>query len=208
MGLNANDTADLGSSWIQTFSGHKFYFQREWYESDDIYIADIVWALSRCPRYCGHTNVFYSVAQHCVLVSEEVARRGGGVLDQLIGLLHDAPEAYLADLPSPLKALCPQYKAIEDGVWARISHRFLGEVIEIPPIVKECDLALLTAEAEDCFSYAPLDNLVSRYSARADITIEPCSSEDASGLYLLRFNMLIDAYNDSCSSTEITAAAC
>lgn len=174
-----SDNSNRDSSWIQTHTGRKFFFQRESYQSDDIDIEDIAMALSRAPRYCGHTKVFYSVAQHCVLVAWEVTQRGGSLVEQIIGLLHDAPEAYLSDLPSPLKALCPEYKVIENGVWDRISHRFLGEVLPIPPIVKECDLALLTAEAEDCFDFPPLDNWVVHYAPRSKTQVVPWGSDTA-----------------------------
>lgn len=197
-----SDGVGRDSGWVQTHTGRKFHFKREWWESDDIDIEDIATALSRAPRYCGHTDVFYSVAQHCVLVCLEVAIKGGSLRDQLIGLLHDAPEAYMGDLPSPLKAMCPEYKAIEDGVWDRVSHAFLGGVYKIPPVVKQCDLALLTAEAEDCFDFEPIDNWVKYYASRAKTKVFPLDSKAAYNSYLGHFERL----QRLCESERVKAA--
>ena len=68
-----------------------------------------------------------------------------------MGLLHDATEAYLADVPKPVKQIMPDYERIEKIIWARIAHKFFGAVIELPPIVHDCDGALLAAKACDQF---------------------------------------------------------
>lgn len=81
---------------MQTRWGRAFYPLDP--RPEDIDIADIASALSKLCRYTGHTKTFYSVAQHCVLVStlvpEEHARWG---------LLHDASEAYTGDMSRPMK---------------------------------------------------------------------------------------------------------
>ena len=69
----------------------------------DIDVHDIAVALSNQCRFGGHTRRYYSVAQHACIVSDQMLERGSSAHDALWGLLHDASEAYLVDLPHPLK---------------------------------------------------------------------------------------------------------
>jgi hypothetical protein len=86
---------------------------------DDIHIEDIAHSLSLQCRFAGHTTEHYSVAEHCI----NVCRRMPLGLN-LTGLLHDASEAYLIDLPSPIKAVLPEYKSAEERLLQMIAERF------------------------------------------------------------------------------------
>jgi 5'-deoxynucleotidase YfbR-like HD superfamily hydrolase len=59
--------------------------------------GDIARALANQCRFGGHSRVFYSVAQHCVIVSRVVEERGGDVEAVFAALMHDAAEAYLGE---------------------------------------------------------------------------------------------------------------
>lgn len=104
---------------------------------------DIARALSRICRFGGHTRQFYSVAQHCVLASQLVPEE-----DALTALLHDAPEAYIGDMVTPLKSLMPAFKQVEQRIWTAIAERFGIDPV-MPASVKQVDLQLLATERRD-----------------------------------------------------------
>lgn len=83
---------------VVTYTGKKIYPPN--IKKQDIDIRDIACSLSNRCRFSGHLKHFYSVAEHSVLVSLLVEPEYA-----LWGLLHDAAEAYFADIPSPLKKL-------------------------------------------------------------------------------------------------------
>src|SRR3954453_5398176 len=96
-------------------------------DPDQLEIGDIARALANQCRFGGHCRVFYSVAQHSVIVSELVEERGGDAEDVFAALMHDASEAYLGDMPHPLKhrsELGAAFKAAEQRLEAVIGERF------------------------------------------------------------------------------------
>jgi len=105
------------NSIILTFSGARLDLQSPAVEM--ITLRDIAHALSRIGRFCGAGDHIATVAQHCVhvslLCSPECARWA---------LLHDASEAYLGDVSSPLKSLLPEYQHLEKIWQDAISTRF------------------------------------------------------------------------------------
>ena len=88
----------------------------------DVALADIAHGLSNICRCSGQTREFYSVGLHSLYVSRELAARDDPPRVQLYGLLHDAPEAYVSDLVSPVKQHLDRYREVEgailDAVWA------------------------------------------------------------------------------------------
>ena len=139
-------------TWLQTHSGLAFDYENP--KPEQIDIGDIAHACSKMCRFVGHSNRFYSVAEHSVhaaellhFVSREHARWG---------LMHDAHETYVADIPSPLKRLLPDYRQIEEIVAAAVRARF-GLVGTLPPEVKRIDLVLLASEAATLHQPPPRD---------------------------------------------------
>lgn len=117
-------------------------------------IRDIAHALAQQPRFLGHTPVFYSVAQHCYEGARYLAEEDLGTpMGQLVFLLHDAAEAYLCDMPSPLKhhPAMEEYRDAQEklqwqiftefGVWQAASNDRDFE--------KQTDLRMLSTEKRD-----------------------------------------------------------
>lgn len=128
-------------AYILTHSGTAYDFERPCLV--DIHIRDIARSLSQTCRFTGHTRRFYSVAQHSVLVSYIVPPDMA-----LVGLLHDAHEAYVGDVSTPLKTLLPDYAIIEQRAWVAVATR-LGINPILPPDVKKADRILLATEKRD-----------------------------------------------------------
>ncbi|MDG9926150.1 MULTISPECIES: phosphohydrolase [unclassified Pseudomonas] len=144
-------------SWILTRSGLKFDLANPTASMVDP--ADIAHSLSMQCRFNGHTNRFYSVAQHCYLVADLVPAE-----HQLAALLHDATEAYVGDLVRPLKEGMRDfangmgteclYDLTERRVWIAICHRFDLDP-HLPACVKHADLVALATEKRDLMPEHP-----------------------------------------------------
>lgn len=108
--------------WIETFTGGQFWPLDP--RPEDVNIIDIAHSLSMQCRFNGHTRVFYSVAEHSIIVAKEIIFMGYGPLSALYGLLHDAAEAYICDLPRPIKSGWGWYAATENQVLSAILKAF------------------------------------------------------------------------------------
>lgn len=139
-------------AWIQTSSGKHFNVTAP--DPHMVNADDIANALGKLCRFGGHTNLHYSVAQHCICVTEQLANHGYSNIVLLQGLLHDATEAYVVDIPSPLKRLLPDYQRIEEGVWCAVAAHF-GIPAELHPAVKWADEELLRHEAQKYLEGGP-----------------------------------------------------
>ena len=120
---------------------------------EDIDLGDVVRSLSNQCRFGGQLDRFYSVAQHSVLVCEECIQQAyrralpwrEGLELAWWGLLHDAAEAYLVDLPTPVKSRMLAYEAAEAAALAAIAQK-LGLQWPMPDLVVEVDHRVLASE--------------------------------------------------------------
>lgn len=152
---------------------------------DHIDIADIAHALAHICRYTGHSRWFYSVAQHSVLTSYLVRPSLA-----MQALLHDATEAYIGDVSAPLKAMLPDYRAIEARVAAAVAERF-GLPMELHAEVKWADLTMLATEKRDMMpaTAEPWPVELTHPPVVAS-RLQPLGPEDALALFMDRFNDL------------------
>ena len=175
----------MSASRIMTRSGRIFDCLEP--RAEDVTIGDIAHALSMLCRFCGHVDSFYSVAQHSVLVSRHCAPP-----DALAGLLHDAAEAYVTDVPGPLKRTEQLwgYRTIEYLVQRVIAERF-GLPASAPASVRAADEAVLVAEARDLMPPGALSRLGFLHdTSRIDDVIVPLPPQEARAEFLRRYREL------------------
>lgn len=139
---------DSRGDWIQTALGRQFWPIDP--RADEVFIDDIAHALSMLCRFGGHCLRFYSVAEHSVLLSRAAAPE-----HKLWALLHDASEAYLVDVPRPLKPFLAGYREAEDKIMRAVCERF-GLGADMPPAVKEFDQRILFDERTQNMATAPV----------------------------------------------------
>ena len=134
-------------TWMLTASGRKV--SPAAIEPQDVCIEDIAAHLAKICRFTGACRIHWSVAEHSLLVADIVAARHPGErLLELCGLMHDAPEAYLQDLATPVKAQLEHYAAMERAAWWAVAERF-GLPLQLPNEIKHADLIALATERRD-----------------------------------------------------------
>jgi hypothetical protein len=175
--------ANAPKGGVMTYSGEWFFPLKPRLEG--VLIEDIAHALSLICRFTGHIARFYSVAEHCIHVSDMVPKQ-----QALQGLLHDASETYIADVSSPVKN-SPEFKAyreIEDRLQAVIYERF-GLPSGMPASVHRADQLIVKAEARVMFKVPPP---WAGHTTALDDWIRGWSSKTAEIIYLKRFKELTE----------------
>lgn len=144
---NGNDSSNITYTWIETYTGEAFDVAKPNYTL--VHPEDIAHSLSLQCRFNGHSSEFYSVAEHCVRVHDAMAYDNQLDKIRMLGILHDASEAYLCDVPSPIKRMLPQYAKLEEEIQDVVWKRFdLNPSSKDKKIVKKYDRMLLLAEAK------------------------------------------------------------
>ena len=151
-------------NWSQTFTGRQAWPMDPRVEDFDV--RDIAHALALQCRFAGHCRVPYSVAEHSVRAARYVEgafpRRYPHASAEhlrrvtLAALLHDATEAYLVDVPRPVKPHLHGYRDTEERLarvielWAGLPHGATSW-----RLVREADELLLMTEKRDLMAEAP-----------------------------------------------------
>lgn len=157
---------------------------------ESISIGDIAHSLSMQCRFNGHIRNFYSVAEHSIKVSELLEDRGLDSLVQLYGLLHDASEAYIADLPKPFKDMLSEYITVEHVLQKAIETKLIG-----PRSIESTERALIDViDSDMCLHESkefggPLDWDSNLFQVKFT---EPLDPREAKMAFLDRYFKLIE----------------
>lgn len=170
--------------WMQTYTGEAVYPLS--LRPQDVDIRDIAHSLSMQCRYAGHSQRFYSVAEHSVHVARFCRQYGPEAA--LEGLLHDATEAYIVDVPRPIKPFLTGYKEAERRVSHAIAERFDLYMAGHPSIVHEADNRILHDERAALM--APCSRDWSLTGQPLGVTIECWSPDRAEREFLALFSEL------------------
>jgi 5'-nucleotidase len=130
-------------TWTLTHSGTVMNLMEP--RPEMVKLGDIAVHLSRIARFSGATDDFYSVADHSVFVALIIKDLRGSVEQQIAGLFHDAHEAYIGDIPTPVKfALGDQASiAIED-----LKRRLDIEIFDAMDVRWDDETALMVKHAD------------------------------------------------------------
>lgn len=174
-------TMDMG---IELLNGSMFNYMAP--DVDSISVEMLADVLSRINRFAGHTKHFYSVAQHSVNASHIVAR--GHEKD---ALLHDTAEAFINDLPTPLKHQIPEIKIIEERIESALAAKF-GTTFPLSPEVKKADLEMLAIEKDVLKPYAStwaiLDGV--ERTNNPNVIMSELTPREARDLFLARWEVV------------------
>ncbi len=154
----------------------------------DVVAEDVAHALSRLCRFGGHARTHYSVAQHSVLVSTLVPPALA-----LAGLLHDAAEAYVGDVVSPVKRLLADFAQVEARVLSAVAQRFAVPAWAFDtPELAAADRAALLAERAALLppSPRPWGEDLAGSSASPVGRIVPWPADEARDRFLARLDAL------------------
>lgn len=165
--------------WFMTVSGRRLFVLDP--DPNEIAIEDIAHALAHICRFGGMSKEFYSVAQHSVMVSRIVPPE-----DALVGLLHDATEAYIGDVIRPLKRQLPEYESIEYHWWAAVCVRF-GLPLAMPKSIKEADRRALLTERTHLIAPHVWQWVEDERGFEVAEWEDPLSSAEARAQFLARF---------------------
>lgn len=136
-------------NYIYTFTGKRFYPLDPRVEDFDI--EDIAHSLANSCRFTGHVRKFYSVAEHAVRMSNEALKEGLGADEAFVALMHDASEAYLVDVPRPIKAepyFGALYKKYEEAIMVEAAAAY-GFAWPMSEAIHTLDKRMLNTEQRD-----------------------------------------------------------
>lgn len=156
------------NSWMVTHTGKQFFPYDPTIEQIDS--VDIAHALSLLTRFNGHAKHMYSVGQHSLNCLQLARFMGYDTETQLHILLHDSSEAFLSDIPRPIKQHLNDYRELENKVQNVILRKYgLSDPTEEQHLkIKLVDNELLYWEGK--FLTHDVENWTSKYKSKINYT--------------------------------------
>ena len=171
------------NAWIHSFKGNKLHIGD--LRPEDLDIEEIAHALSNTCRFGGHCSNFYSVAEHCLIMSNIVSPELA-----LSALLHDAAEYILTDVPKPFKRLMPEFTKYENGIMESVDKRYNVntnhpdiKIMDKRMVISEANLLLHDPEWAREWPYPVIPNF--------DKVLQCYSPRTVESLFLHRFKTLV-----------------
>jgi len=189
------DPNNILDPYMITYSNKHVHYLNP--QEDQIEIEDIAHHLSLICRFGGACKKHYSVAQHCILLSQ-IMKMYFGVRLAFEALMHDAEEAYTQDMVNPLKRILPEFQSVGKRLYKCIASKF-GMPSEVNPVIYHWDKALFVAEYRSLMpkGYDPPAHLREFPQDLWDMPIHPYGSpEEAEYLFLKRFRDLHNKYKE------------
>ena len=183
------------SLWIETHLGNKFYYDDPHDDLSSIHIEDIAHSLSKIQRFAGH-SAGWTVLEHSLLVCEIVKRDYPyNHAAQLHGLIHDAHESYIGDIPTPFKRFAGLADA-ERSVMSRVERAIAPglDTSRSEAIVKRADLEALYVEKTEILKSLHKWSFEDQFSGDVDTSI----IRKASGFGQMRFIEEYERLTDKC----------
>ena len=176
-------------SKILMSNGEYYDYSQPWESEYDV--LTVAQALSNICRFNGHTREFYSVAQHCVEMSNLVPPNYA-----LAALMHDAHEAFVGDVPTPLKRLLgQQFADIDLLAQLNIATRFGIPYNSLTSkVIKNADMIMLSTERRDLLPPHFNDDVWPQLPQPITSRIVPWDCRKANHEFIKRYETLID-YN-------------
>lgn len=178
-------------NFIRTYTGREYRYEGE---DNNFSMEDISHSLSLQCRYSGHTRMFYSVAEHSVLLANYAMRTYEDMDLAWDCLMHDSTEAYVCDMPRPLKPLLKNYNEIEDKVGKELASKF-NFSYPLPPKVKELDYAICVDEMNQLMKGGFASGSSEEFPAGLDVVIQGWHWEHAKAMFQSAFIQYNPQYN-------------
>jgi len=170
--------------YIGTYTNKKFYFLDP--KPEQICIEDIAQALSMSCRFSGHVSTFYSVAEHCCIIADLVHKADKDRQEVMSALLHDASEAYICDIPRPIKPHLNNYFDMELKIEKVIQKKY--NIAPKTDLINYYDHHICGEEARQLFLHAP--DWVESFDRIAGVKINAWTPAQAKKEFLDRFDRL------------------